>query len=34
MHGTVVASSAAQLLLVGPVQVSADGIVSVSANNS
>ena len=33
MHGTVVASSA-QLLLVGPVQDSADGVVSVSATNS
>ena len=31
--GTVVASSAAQLLLVGPVHDSADGVVSVSATN-
>ena len=34
MHGTVVASSAAQLLLVGHVHDSADGVVSVSATNS
>ena len=32
--GTVVASSAVQLLLVGPVHDLADGVVSVSATNS
>ena len=32
--GTVVASSAVQLLLLGPVHDSADGVVSVSAIDS